>query len=47
MMFGDGISSYILITALSSALVARSVEAYKTLSLGWAFDEFKAVLEEN
>lgn len=44
---GIGVSSYILMTAITGALVNRSVEAYKTLSLGWAYDEFKTVIEEN
>jgi len=44
---GIGPSTYVLMTALSGALVNRSVEAYKTVSLGWAYDEFKTVIEDN
>jgi hypothetical protein len=45
LLFGSGIMSYMLITTLLSAIVARGVEAYKTLSLGWAYDEFKSLIE--
>ncbi len=41
----SGIMSYMLITSIFSAIVARGVEAYKTLSLGWAYDEFKSIIE--
>ncbi|MFX0086981.1 MAG: zinc ribbon domain-containing protein, partial [Candidatus Hodarchaeota archaeon] len=41
----SGIMSYMLITTILSAIVTRGVEAYKTLSLGWAYDEFKSIIE--
>lgn len=43
--FPAGIFSMFLMTTLVSSIVARSVEAYKTISLGWAYDEFKSMID--
>jgi ribosomal protein L32 len=44
-LFPAGTFSFLFVTAAVSSIVARGVEAYKTLSIGWAYDEFKSTIE--